>query len=63
MAGVPLRQVQKYLGHSTIVTTERYAHLSPEQERANIEKLASPTATQTATGVVQFRAAKSAGTA
>jgi site-specific recombinase XerD len=71
MAGVPLRQVQRYLGHSTIVTTERYAHLSPEHERANIEKLVgkvpaespSPTATKTAITELQPRAPKSAGAA
>jgi integrase len=28
-AGVPLRQVQEYLGHSTITMTMRYAHLAP----------------------------------
>lgn len=28
-AGVPLRQVQAWLGHSTIAMTERYAHLAP----------------------------------
>jgi integrase len=27
--GVPLRQVQELLGHSTIAVTERYSHLSP----------------------------------
>jgi integrase len=29
-AGVPLYEVQKYLGHSTPTMTERYAHLAPE---------------------------------
>jgi len=29
MAGVPLRQVQEWLGHSTITMTMRYSHLSP----------------------------------
>ena len=28
-AGVPLRQVQEYLGHTTITMTMRYAHLAP----------------------------------
>jgi integrase len=28
-AGVPLRQVQEWLGHSTIMMTMRYAHLAP----------------------------------
>lgn len=30
MAGVPLRTVQMLAGHSTIVVTERYAHLAPQ---------------------------------
>ena len=29
-AGVPLYTVQKWLGHSTLKMTERYAHLAPE---------------------------------
>lgn len=28
--GVPMRVVQRYLGHSTVVMTERYAHLAPD---------------------------------
>jgi site-specific recombinase XerD len=28
-AGVPLRQVQEWLGHSTITMTMRYMHLAP----------------------------------
>ncbi len=39
MAGVDLRQVQQFLGHSSIVMTMRYAHLSPEHGQAAIEKL------------------------
>ena len=30
MEGVPLMMIQKYLGHKSIQTTLRYAHLSPE---------------------------------
>jgi integrase len=33
--GVPLYDVQKLLGHQSIKTTERYAHLSPERLRAS----------------------------
>ncbi len=29
IAGAPLRQVQEWLGHSTITMTMRYAHLAP----------------------------------
>jgi integrase len=29
MAGVPLPQIQKWLGHSTVTMTMRYAHLAP----------------------------------
>ena len=29
MRGVPLRHVQKLMGHSSVVMTERYSHLAP----------------------------------
>jgi len=29
MSGVPIRTVQKILGHASVTTTERYAHLAP----------------------------------
>lgn len=44
MAGVDLRQVQEFMGHSSIVTTMRYAHLSPEHGKAAIEKLVATAA-------------------
>ncbi len=44
MAGVDIRTVQKFLGHSSIKMTERYAHLSPEHGKAAIEKLVAPAA-------------------
>jgi integrase len=39
MAGVDLRTVQQFMGHKSIVTTMRYAHLSPEHGKAAIERL------------------------
>jgi site-specific recombinase XerC len=39
MAGVDLRTVQQFLGHSSIAMTMRYAHLSPEHGRTAIERL------------------------
>ena len=33
MRGVPLPQIQKWMGHSTIVMPMRYAHLSPNSGR------------------------------
>lgn len=35
-AGVPLLEVSKLLGHSTIEMTERYAHLAPENLRTAV---------------------------
>ena len=40
MNGVPLRTVQILLGHSSIKTTERYAHLAPEYLAATASKIA-----------------------
>lgn len=39
MKAVPLASVQQYLGHRSILTTMRYAHLSPDFQKKNIEKL------------------------
>jgi integrase len=42
MAGVPLRQVQDWLGHSTINMTMRYSHLAPGGGAKLISALESP---------------------
>lgn len=42
MAGVPLRAVQEYLGHASITTTMKYAHLSPEARDSYVEALSVP---------------------
>ncbi|CAJ6828175.1 bacteriophage integrase [Burkholderia pseudomallei] len=39
MEGVSLYVVKDLLGHSSITVTERYAHLSPDQTRAAVQKL------------------------
>jgi hypothetical protein len=38
MAGYHLREVQVWMGHSTILVTERYAHLAPKKN--STDKLA-----------------------
>jgi len=38
-AGVPLAEVRDLLGHSSIVMTERYAHLAPDNVRAAVAEL------------------------
>jgi hypothetical protein len=40
--GTPLRQVQEWLGHSTIVMTMRYAHLAPGGGREFLSALTVP---------------------
>jgi integrase len=47
-AGVPLRQVQDWLGHSTITMTMRYSHLAPGQGADLIQALEDPSAVATA---------------
>lgn len=38
-AGVPLTEVRDLLGHFTVIVTERYAHLAPENVRAAVARL------------------------
>jgi integrase len=47
MAGVPLRQVQDWMGHSTIAMTMRYSHLVPGQGADLIRALEDPSAVAT----------------
>jgi integrase len=42
IAGTPLRQVQEWLGHSTIQMTMRYAHLAPGGGREFLSALDGP---------------------
>ena len=37
-AGAPLAEIRDLLGHSTILMTERYAHLAPENLRATVAR-------------------------
>lgn len=39
MAGTDIRSVQELLGHKSIVMTMKYSHLSPDYQKANVEKL------------------------
>lgn len=45
--GVDLRTVQELLGHASIVTTMRYAHLSQAHQQLAVEKLVTHTRTNT----------------
>jgi len=47
MANVPLRQVQDWLGHSTMAMTMRYSHLAPGQGASLIRALESPNSVAT----------------
>ncbi|NEX19913.1 site-specific integrase [Thiorhodococcus mannitoliphagus] len=38
-AGVPLPEVKELLGHSTVIMTEKYAHLAPDNVRRAVQRL------------------------
>ena len=50
MAGVELRTVQELMGHKSIVTTMRYAHLAPQHQAEAVERLVDSTGTSISTG-------------
>jgi integrase len=39
MRGASIKAVQEHLGHTSLAMTQKYAHLSPEFQRAEVEKL------------------------
>jgi site-specific recombinase XerD len=39
MAGVDLMTLRELMGHSSITTTQRYCHPTPEHQREAVEKL------------------------
>jgi integrase len=40
MQGTPISQIKELLGHQTLVMTERYAHLIPDQKKAAVQNMA-----------------------
>jgi integrase len=41
-AGTPINTVRELLGHGSVSTTLRYAHLSPDQKREAVARLVQP---------------------
>jgi site-specific recombinase XerD len=39
MQGIPPRTVQLWMGHKSLATTLKYSHVSPDHERAAIQRL------------------------
>jgi integrase len=44
IGGTPIRQVQEWMGHTTILMTMRYSHLAPGGGREHLSALDAPTA-------------------
>jgi integrase len=61
MAGVPLAAVMEYMGHSSIAMTMRYAHLAPDYQRNQIEKLVSEYGSKLAEGKDDVKVVNIAG--
>lgn len=49
MRGVPIRNVQSWLGHASVTETEKYAHLYPDHGYADASLLDAPMLSQPAT--------------
>lgn len=49
MAGVDIRTVQEIMGHKSIATTTRYAHLAPKHQAEAVERLVGTNSTPTST--------------
>jgi integrase len=54
MGGVPVRTIQKWMGHKSITTTMRYMHLAPSHEWAEIQKLVDTTEDTSKTRISQI---------
>ena len=49
MQGIDLLTVQRWMGHKDLKTTLRYAHVSPDHEKAAIQRLSYDSGHQMAT--------------
>jgi len=59
--GGDLYRLQKYLGHSTITLTQRYAHLSEDFQRAGVAYFGAPAGTRSHTVVTNEGSGENAG--
>jgi integrase len=55
--GVSLNTVRELLGHSSLATTLRYAHLGPDQKREAVEMLTGPDETEVREDAGNYRLA------
>ena len=50
MSGIGARTVQRWMGHRSLTTTDKYAHVSPDHEKAAIQRLRYESGHQVGTG-------------